>query len=93
MTERHPVVFIHGLWLHASSWIPWLNLFAAHGYTAVAPGWPGEALTVRAARKSPAPQPGGGVSEVKERYARIMRKLTSRQRSRLHHRRRLVPTR
>ena len=34
-----PVVFIHGLWLHATSWTPWLELFAARGYQPVAPGW------------------------------------------------------
>ena len=22
-----PVVFIHGLWLHATSWQPWVDLF------------------------------------------------------------------
>jgi len=27
MTERHPVVFIHGLWLQASSWHQWVKLF------------------------------------------------------------------
>ena len=25
-TERTPVVFIHGLWLHASSWGPWIEV-------------------------------------------------------------------
>ena len=27
MTEPIPVVFIHGLWLHATSWQPWVELF------------------------------------------------------------------
>ena len=26
-TTRTPVVFIHGLWLHATSWAPWVELF------------------------------------------------------------------
>jgi hypothetical protein len=26
-STRTPVIFIHGLWLHASSWAPWLELF------------------------------------------------------------------
>jgi pimeloyl-ACP methyl ester carboxylesterase len=35
MTEaRTPVVFIHGLWLHASSWQPWVDLFNDSGYDA-----------------------------------------------------------
>ena len=27
MTTARPVVFIHGLWLHTSSWAPWVDLF------------------------------------------------------------------
>ena len=27
-STKGPVVFIHGLWLHASSWQPWQDLFA-----------------------------------------------------------------
>ena len=27
MTSNPPVVFIHGLWLHSSSWQPWVDLF------------------------------------------------------------------
>ena len=33
--ERTPVVFVHGLWLHASSWNPWLELFRDAGYEPV----------------------------------------------------------
>src|SRR5271169_2364785 len=33
-----PVVFVHGLWLHASSWGPWLELFGRGGYGPAAPG-------------------------------------------------------
>jgi pimeloyl-ACP methyl ester carboxylesterase len=29
---KAPVVFIHGLWLHATSWQPWQELFAEAGY-------------------------------------------------------------
>ncbi len=47
-----PVVFIHGLWLHATSWDPWLELFTAAGYSPLAPGWPGEPDTVAAAREN-----------------------------------------
>ena len=36
-----PVVFIHGLWLHATSRAPWQELFAGAGYEPSAPGWPG----------------------------------------------------
>ena len=51
--SRTPVVFIHGLWLHTTSWTPWLELFTAAGYDPVAAGWPGEPDTVADARALP----------------------------------------
>ena len=38
---RKPVVFVHGLWVHASSWGTWVDLFGENGYEASAPGQPG----------------------------------------------------
>ena len=35
-----PVVFIHGLWLHATSWQPWIELFASAGYGPSLPAGP-----------------------------------------------------
>ncbi len=35
-----PAVFVHGLWLHTSSWGPWLELFQEAGYAPTAPGAP-----------------------------------------------------
>src|SRR6516225_5377193 len=52
-SAKAPVVFIHGLWLHASSWQPWQELFAEAGYESSAPGWPGDADTVEATRANP----------------------------------------
>ena len=49
-TTRTPVVFIHGLWLHATSWAPRAELFSEAGYAPVAPGWPGDSDTVEASR-------------------------------------------
>jgi alpha-beta hydrolase superfamily lysophospholipase len=54
MSNPHiPVMFIHGLWLHVSSWNRWVELFRSAGYDAFAPGWPGEPNTVAAARENP----------------------------------------
>ena len=50
---RTPVVFIHGLWLHATSWGPWLDLYREAGYEPIAPGWLGEPSTVAEAREHP----------------------------------------
>src|SRR6202042_3346390 len=48
--KANPVVFIHGLWLHATSWAPWQDFFGDAGYDTLAPGWPGDQDTVELAR-------------------------------------------
>ncbi len=58
-----PAVFVHGLWLHATSWRPWLDLFAQRGYDPVAPGWPHEPATVEAARAQPEAVAGLGIED------------------------------
>jgi pimeloyl-ACP methyl ester carboxylesterase len=65
----YPVVFIHGLWLHATSWQPWIELFEQSGYQAVAPGWPGEPDTVAEARADPAAVAGYDIDAVVARFA------------------------
>ncbi|KUL41555.1 alpha/beta hydrolase [Actinoplanes awajinensis] len=72
---RTPVVFIHGLWLHATSWQPWSDLFAAQGYDPIAPGWPGEPPTVAAARSNPDAVAGVGIDDVVAHYAKIVDEL------------------
>jgi pimeloyl-ACP methyl ester carboxylesterase len=64
-----PVVFIHGLWLHASSWQPWVDRFADAGYRPSAPGWPGIADTVAEARARPDDIAGHGIDDVVAHYA------------------------
>ncbi|MPY35375.1 alpha/beta hydrolase [Streptomyces adustus] len=72
-TDRVPVVFIHGLWLHSSSWRPWVDLFESLGFDAVAPCWPGEANTVESARRQPEAAAGFGIDAVTEHFAQIIR--------------------
>ena len=48
-----PVVFVHGLWLHAESWGAWIARFNEAGYQATARGWPGDADTVAETRANP----------------------------------------
>jgi alpha-beta hydrolase superfamily lysophospholipase len=67
-----PVVLLHGLWLHASSWQPWVDLFRAAGYEAIAPGWPGEPPTVAESREAPDLVAGSGIQEVTDHYAGII---------------------
>ncbi|MEV7326333.1 alpha/beta hydrolase [Streptomyces sp. NPDC093970] len=73
--QRTPVVLIHGLWLHSSSWRPWTELLHAEGFAPVAPGWPGEPDTVSAAREHPETMAGAGIAEVTEHYAAVIRTL------------------
>ncbi len=70
--ERTPVVFIHGLWLHASSWDSWVELFRSAGYDPVAPGWPGEAETVAETRENPDAVANLSIDDMVGHYAEII---------------------
>jgi pimeloyl-ACP methyl ester carboxylesterase len=74
-TDGTPVVFVHGLWLHADSWGAWVERFRAEGYAPVAPGWPGDADTIEETRNHPERVAGHGVDDVVEHYARVIRAL------------------
>jgi pimeloyl-ACP methyl ester carboxylesterase len=78
VTTSTPVVFIHGLWLHASSWAPWLDRFTDAGYAPVAPGWPGIPDTVEAARANPDSIADHGIDDVTQHYAAIIDQLPER---------------
>ncbi|HKN44820.1 MAG TPA: alpha/beta fold hydrolase, partial [Propionibacteriaceae bacterium] len=67
-----PVVFVHGLWLHATSWNPWIELFREAGYAPIAPGWPGEPDTVAEAREHPENVANIGINDVTGHYADII---------------------
>ncbi len=74
-TPRTPVVFIHGLWLHATSWTPWLELFGQAGYHPVAPGWPNEPDTVEQARQQPDLVANISIDDITAHYAKIIDSL------------------
>jgi non-heme chloroperoxidase len=67
-----PVVLIHGLWMHASSWHDWISLFDAAGYPAIAPGWPGEAATVAGTRRHPEAMNDYRIGAITEHYQAII---------------------
>jgi pimeloyl-ACP methyl ester carboxylesterase len=73
-----PVVFIHGLWLHATSWDSWLGRFRDDGYEPFAPGWPNEPPTVAQARQQPDAVANLGIDEITEHYAAIIDRLDQR---------------
>ena len=59
-----PVLFIHGLWLHATSWEAWQTRFRDAGYDTRAPGWPGDGETVEASRRDPDSIGDHGIDDV-----------------------------
>ncbi|MFE2642626.1 alpha/beta hydrolase [Streptomyces nigra] len=74
--SRVPVVFIRGLWLRSASWDPWVDYFAAHGFDALAPGWPQEPATMTAIRDDSTAPTEVGLEAVMRHYARIVGSLT-----------------
>jgi pimeloyl-ACP methyl ester carboxylesterase len=72
-----PVLFIHGLWLHASSWDPWVELFRQAGYDPMAPGWPGDGDTVEASRRDPDAIGDHGIDDVVAHFVGIIDTLPS----------------
>src|ERR1700760_1800097 len=78
MTNQVPVVFIHGLWLPASSWQPWADLFASEGYQPLAPGWPGDSATVAESRENPESVADYGVGGGVDHSAAIIAGLPAR---------------
>ena len=73
--KPHPVVFIHGLWLHPSSWQPWQSMFEQAVYQVLSPGWPGDQETVDLARANPDSVAGQGIDDVVEHFASIIADL------------------
>jgi pimeloyl-ACP methyl ester carboxylesterase len=69
-SRKPPIVFVHGLWLHAESWNPWLSYFRDRGYEAVAASWPGDSETTEATRRNANAVAGFGVTEIAEYIAK-----------------------
>lgn len=73
-----PVLFIHGLWLHASSWETWEARFRQEGYETSAPGWPGDGATVEASRRDPEAIGDHGIDDVVAHFAGLIDQLPER---------------
>lgn len=76
LSTKAPVVFIHGLWLHAESWHNWIELFREHGYNAMAANWPGDGPTTEATRQKPEALAGYGVTEIADHIANQLKGLS-----------------
>lgn len=79
MTDPVPhVLFVHGLWIHASAWAPWQARFEEEGFTTSAPGWPGDRDTVAATREDPSGLDGVGIEAICHAYAELIDGLPAR---------------
>lgn len=75
MALRKPVVFVHGLWMHSTSWQGWVDRFRDAGYEPITPEWPGAPDTVAAARAQPESQAGIGLAEISAHHAKVISTL------------------
>jgi pimeloyl-ACP methyl ester carboxylesterase len=73
--QPRPVLFIHGLWLHASSWDAWIEKFRDAGYAPVAPGWPNEPPSVAEARAKPDAVADTGIDEAAAHFRDVAQGL------------------
>jgi non-heme chloroperoxidase len=72
---RTPVVFIHGLWLLASSWDRWAEYFGQVGFAPVSPGWPDDPTTVEEALANPEVFADKTIGQVADHYANVIGQL------------------
>ena len=72
---KKAIVFIHGLWIHANSWQPWMDFFNEKGYETLNPGWPGDSATVADSRNNPEAIANRGVTEIADSYAKVISTL------------------
>ena len=73
---RPAVVFVHGLWLLASSWDRWRAAFEEAGYATLAPGWPDDPETVEQAKADPDAFAGKKIKQVADHYEAVIAQLT-----------------
>src|SRR3954462_14015466 len=70
-----PIVFIHGLWLLASSWDRWASAFEEAGYTPLTPGWPDDPASVAEAQENPDAFARKRVGQVADHFEEVVRAL------------------
>jgi non-heme chloroperoxidase len=70
--DKTPVVFVHGLWLLASSWDRWAEVFEEAGYVAVSPGWPDDPDTVEEAAEHPEVFAHKSVGQIADHMAAVI---------------------
>jgi len=74
---KNPIVFIHGLWMHSSTWQPWMQFFTEHGYECFNPDWPGDGATVEQSRANREAIANHSIKQVADSYAKNISALSS----------------
>jgi pimeloyl-ACP methyl ester carboxylesterase len=74
-TGLQPVLFVHGLWLLASSWDRWAGVFEEAGFVALTPGWPDDPGSVAEANANPETFAHKTVGQVADHFDHVMRGL------------------
>jgi len=69
------IVFIHGLWMHNSSWQVWMDFFKINGYDCINPPWPGDSATVAESRANPNMIANRSINEVADSLAKVIATL------------------
>jgi non-heme chloroperoxidase len=72
---RTPVVFIHGLWLLASSWDRWKDFFNVAGFAPIAARWPDDPGSVAEANAHPEVFAHKTVGEVANHVGEVIARL------------------
>jgi len=72
---RNPVVFVHGLWLLASSWDGWAEVFSDAGYATLQPSWPDDPDTYEEAQANPEVFANKTVGQVADHCEEVIRGL------------------
>lgn len=70
-----PVVFVHGLWLLASSWDAWRRLFEEQGYSTIAVDWPDDPATREDALARPEAIAGTTIAQVADHVSDVTSSL------------------
>lgn len=78
MSAQVPVVFVHGLWIHSSSWEGWMDAYRESGYAPSAPGWPGDGESVAATRANAGAVAGFGLEDIARVYRGVIGGLEER---------------
>ena len=75
---KQPIVFVHGLYLLASSWDPWRAFFEEQGYATLAPGWPNDPETIVEAKDDPEIFANKRIKQVTDHYVEAIGQLKRR---------------